>query len=260
MRYALFSDVHANYQAFQSILKDSEQERVQRYVFIGDIVGYGAEPKACIAQLRDLMKRRECISVAGNHDYAVAGTSSYEQYNVYAQESIEWTKKQLDEEEREFLIQLPLVRRVPLHEQHKEHGRISVATRTFTVVHANLVAPEQWGYILDIDDAHPSFMLMEDQLCFIGHSHKPLVFVENEFIDWFIEDKVEIQKDTKYIINIGSVGQPRDGNPDACYAILDDETHCVEIRRVAYDISKAQEKILNTTLPRILADRLSVGK
>ena len=253
MKYAIFSDVHANYEALQAVLTDFNQQGVHRYVFVGDIVGYGAEPRECIASLQDLVRHKRCVCVAGNHDYAVAGINSYEHYNIYAQESIQWTQQQLKKTDMEFLAQLPLVERVPIREN-------SAQQQMFTIVHANLIDPAQWGYILDIDDAYPNFKILKDAFCFIGHSHKPIIFVEDQFIDWFIQDEMEMADTAKYIINIGSVGQPRDGNPDACYVIFDDESSRIEIRRVAYNISKTQEKIIRAGLPPILAERLSVGK
>ena len=253
MKYAIFSDVHANYEAMQAVLADAEQQGAQRYAFVGDIVGYGAEPRECIARLQDLLQHKRCICVAGNHDYAVAGTCRYEHYNVYARESINWTRQQLGKSELEFLAQLPLVNWMSMREYLGED-------QLLTIVHANLVDPVEWGYILDIDEAYPNFKILSDQLCFIGHSHKPIIFLENQFVDWFIQDKIEMEKNTKYIINVGSVGQPRDGNPDACYVMFDDETNRIAVRRVVYDIPKAQEKIFRAGLPAVLAERLSIGK
>ena len=147
---------------------------------------------------------------------------------------------------------LPLVQRIASRETTE-------TLKGFTIVHANLISPKDWGYILDIDDAFPNFELCEDQICFIGHSHKAIVFKTNATLDWLIKERIEIESDTKYIINIGSVGQPRDGNPKASFAIYDTQSPLVEIRRLSYDIPASQEKIIKAGLSRILADRLSFG-
>lgn len=244
MKYGLFSDIHSNLEAFQTVLGALEKEKVDCYAFIGDIVGYGASPKECIALLRDLTRKTKCVCVSGNHDYAVCGRSGTERYVRYAKEAIEWTKTKLDQEDIDFLNQMKLIERID----------------NFTIVHANLEAPEEWGYVFDIDDAFPNFKLLHDQVCFIGHSHKSITFVADGTVDWFVEEKTILYKESKYIINIGSVGQPRDGNPQSSYAVYDSDKGIVEIKRVGYDIAQAQKRIIEGGLPRILAERLSLGK
>lgn len=244
MKYGIFSDVHGNLEAFEAVLEAFHQENVESYIFLGDIVGYGAEPKKCIQILKDLIDKSNCICVAGNHDYAACGLTETENFVHYAKEAISWTKDQLEESDKEFLAQMKLV--------HQEED--------FTIVHANLVAPEKWHYIFDIDDAYPNFKLLQKQICFIAHSHKPVIFVKRESVDWFVEEKIEIQKDAKYIINVGSVGQPRDENPKSSFAIYDTDAGLLEIRRCDYDIKMAQKKIVEAGLPSVLAERLSLGK
>ena len=129
MKYGLFSDIHSNLEAFQAVMDFFEKAGVDRYAFIGDIVGYGANPKECIALLRKLVHEKKCFCVAGNHDYAVCGRSGTERYVRYAKEAVEWTKKQLDQADLEFLSQMKLTEK----------------TDHFTMVHANLEAPEEWG-------------------------------------------------------------------------------------------------------------------
>jgi len=244
MKYGLISDIHANVEAFSVVLGELKAEKVDRFIFLGDIVGYGANPHECLGMLQDLIKDPGCLYVAGNHDSSVCGLSGTENYNPYARESIFWTQHQLDAADMKFLSQMKLV------EQEEN----------FTIVHANLINPLGWGYIMDIDDAYPNFKLFDDQICFIGHSHKPVVFAANEIVDWYLKEKFPIEKKHKYIINVGSVGQPRDGNPKACYGIYDTTTSIIEIKRVSYDIEKAQKKIIDAGLPRLLAQRLSVGQ
>jgi len=244
MKYGLFSDIHGNLEAFEAVLKALKKEKVDQYLFLGDIVGYGADPRACIDLLKDLVKANTCLCVAGNHDYAVCGLSSTEYFVQYAKESIAWTKTRLQEEEMNFLSQMKLVQHV---------GDI-------TIVHASLEGPSEWRYIFDIDDAFPNFKLLKGRVCFVGHSHKPIIFTAGETVAWSTHDRMVIRPDVKYIINIGSVGQPRDGNPRASYALYDTQAQTVRIKRVAYPVEKAQEKILAAGLPKILAERLCCGK
>lgn len=248
MRIGLFSDVHSNSEAFEQVLGALKKEKVEQYAFLGDVVGYGASPKECIKMLKDLRKEFKCHAIAGNHDHAVCGLTKYDRYAKLARESIDWTRKELNAADIKFLAELPLfagpAQGLPV-----------------TIVHANLAAPGEWGYIWDIDDADLSFRLLKTQVCFIGHSHKPIVFTSGKMVDWFItEEEIKLQMDLQYMINIGSVGQPRDGNPLAAYAVYDSEEATVQIKRVAYDIKSAQAKILKAGLPRLLADRLALGK
>lgn len=244
MKYGLFSDVHGNLEAFGEVLDALQAEQVEQYFFLGDIVGYGADAKECIHLLKNLVDKKGCRCLAGNHDYAVCGRTPYGNYSRIAQAAIEWTKNELDQTERDFLSQFRLKGQGP----------------GFSLVHANLDSPDQWGYILDIDDADTNFKILRDPICFIGHSHKPIVFTADGTVDWFIKEKIILQKGVRYLINVGSVGQPRDGNPQACYAIYDDTTGVITIKRRPYDIAKAQAKIHKAGLPKILADRLAFGK
>lgn len=244
MKYGLFSDIHSNWEAFVAVQKALDQEKVDQYVFLGDIVGYGADPHACIGLLKKLIDQRGCRGVAGNHDHAVCGLTPYANYARSAQDAIEWTKKQLDKAEMDFLAGLKLVDTVD----------------DFLIVHASLESPRQWGYVLDIDDADINFKQLKTPLCFIGHTHSPRVFTSGEIIDWFVAEEIRIQKGCKYIINVGSVGQPRDGNPKAGYAIYDSAQEIVQIKRIEYDVTGAQKKILGAGLPKILAERLAFGK
>ncbi|MCK5216131.1 MAG: metallophosphoesterase family protein [Candidatus Omnitrophica bacterium] len=243
MKYGIFSDVHSNFEAFEAVLKALEEERVDQYVFLGDIIGYGAQPKECLQLLKGLAKNG-CLYVAGNHDYAACGKAKTDRYVRYAIESLEWTRGILDDDDLQFLAAMPLVQQV----------------EDFTIAHANLEAPEKWNYILDIDDVHPNFQRLKNQICFIGHSHRPITFYAQEGIDWFIQDDFLIEEGVKYIINIGSVGQPRDGNPKASFAVYDSAKKSVQIKRQEYDFHATQKKILDAGLPKMLAERLGMGK
>jgi len=244
VRYGLFSDVHANSEAFRAVLDALSREGVDRYVFVGDIVGYGAEPKECIRLLGELIENKGCVCVAGNHDYAVCHKSNHDRYTRYAREAVEWTRTKLDGKEMDFLASLDLVSQ----------------TDDFKIVHASLDDPAQWSYILDIDDAYPNFKLFDQPICFTGHSHKPIVFQAADHVDWTLDAKLRLDPGAKYIVNIGSVGQPRDGNPQSAFAVYDTVSATIEIKRVDYDIASAQKKIVDAGLPIWLAERLKIGK
>lgn len=244
MKYAIISDVHSNLEAFQTVIDEVKKEKVDKYLFVGDIVGYAANPCECIAELKKL----ECVAVAGNHDWGAVELSSIENFNSYAKEAIEWTMNQLSEKDKKFLKKLPLVKTID----------------DITLVHSTLLNPEKWEYIRSTFQAHKSIDIQETSLLFAGHSHVPITFLEPSQIKGPIrfakEEKIQIQDGYKYFINVGSVGQPRDGNPNACYGIYDKKNQTVEIKRIEYDVKKAQEKILEAGLPPRLAERLESGE
>ncbi|MFC1808990.1 metallophosphoesterase family protein [Candidatus Omnitrophota bacterium] len=244
MRYALFSDVHGNLEAFQAVLGALHGENIDAYLFLGDIVGYGADPEACIDGLRKLKAAFGCVCIAGNHDYAVCDMTSTEHFNMYAKAATEWTEQKLTSDDIGFLKQLDVV-------YHSD---------MFSIVHASLNVPEEWRYIFDIDAAQLNFERFKRQICFIGHSHRPLMFSFADSVDCFFVDKLVLQENTKYIVNVGSVGQPRDGDPRASYAVLDTDAATVEVKRIDYDIEKAHDKIIKAGLPKFLATRLKEGR
>lgn len=241
MRYAVFSDVHSNLEALEAVLAIFEKSNIDRYIFLGDIVGYGADPTRCIAALKAL----DASCVAGNHDWACVGLTDLDFFNESALAAILWTQDALTEEDRSFLKSLPLLRR----------------EKDLSFVHGTLVRPEEFDYMTDGDRAARSFYALEGSLCFVGHSHAPGVFVEDaDKVFYKTPDVLEIQKSRRYIINDGSVGQPRDGDPRACCCIYDDEAAIVEFKRVVYDVVRTQKKILNSGLPGRFAARLSQGR
>ncbi|MBN1492846.1 MAG: metallophosphoesterase family protein [Candidatus Omnitrophica bacterium] len=244
MRYGIFSDIHANLEAFQAVLEALSSEKIDTYLFLGDVVGYGADPAACIAVLERLCKEHPCMCIAGNHDRAACGMTSIEQFNIHARIAAEWTRDQLGGDDLAYLERLELVKHCD----------------DCSIVHSTLKAPAEWGYIFDIDDADENVKLLERQVCFIGHSHQPLVFAADEMVDCFKTERLELRHSNKYIVNVGSVGQPRDGDARASYAVFDTAKRVIEIRRVEYDVAKAQSKIMKAGLPRILSERLSRGK
>ncbi len=244
MKYAIISDIHSNLEAFYKVIEAVKEEKVNKYLFVGDIVGYGANPSECIAELKKL----DCIAVAGNHDWGTVELTSIENFNSYAQEAIKWTIEKLHKKDKEFLKSLTLVQKID----------------DITLVHSTLEQPEKWEYIRSTFQAHKSIDLQETTIVFAGHSHVPITFWETAGIKgptrFTKEETIKIQDGYKYFINVGSVGQPRDGNPKSSYAIYDKENKVVEIKRVEYDIKKTQEKIFDAGLPRSLGERLELGE
>ena len=240
MRYAIFGDIHGNTEALNAVFADIAHARVDRYLCLGDVVGYGAEPEKCIAELRS----RGIETVLGNHDSAAVGDTPLDYFNEYAKEAIAWTAERLTEDDKGYLKRLPVI--------GGDEG--------FAIVHSSLANPKEWGYIIDLMSARRCFELLTGHLCFIGHSHVPVIFQERGSISCYRARDMAMEKDARYIVNVGSVGQPRDGDHRASYGIYDAAKMRFEIRRVPYDVRKAQDKIISAGLPRFLAFRLGVGR
>ena len=240
MRFAIFGDIHANLEALQAVLNDAEARGVTHHVCLGDIVGYNANPHECVEIIRNL----ECPVVKGNHDEMASVTDSLEGFNPLAEEAINWTRAQLTEDDKTWLRELKLVRQV----------------RDFTIVHATLDTPHKWGYVFNQLDAAASFSYQHTQLCFYGHTHAPRAYIRDSSVRTTPLDKLHIEPGKKYFINVGSVGQPRDGDWHASYCIYDPGEQTIELRRLEYDIWTAQDKIVDAKLPQRLADRLALGK
>lgn len=240
MRFAILGDIHANLEALTAVLEDAKRQGIDRYVCVGDIVGYNANPKECL----DIVRELEMFCVKGNHDEYCSIEGELEGFNPHAALAIEWTRDQLSEEDRAWLRDLKYVRMV----------------MGFTIVHATLDAPQRWGYVFDKLAAAAHFTYQNTRICFAGHTHVPMAFVRDFEIRGGTYSKFKVEPGKKYLINVGSVGQPRDGNPDAAYVIYDTTTGTIELRRVPYNIAMTQKKILDAGLPRRLADRLAVGR
>lgn len=240
MKYAIFGDIHANLEAFEAVLEDAENEGCTDRVCVGDIVGYASDPNRCLEIVREM----GCPVVKGNHDEEAILDTSLDGLNPLARHAMEWTRDQLNDEEREFLRNLKLVRQV----------------RDFTIVHATLDTPGSWTYVTNKFDAMASFSYQFTQLCFYGHTHTPRIYAKGDSVEPLEDTSVRLEMGRKYFINVGSTGQPRDGDWRASYAIYDVENQEVSIRRLEYDIQKAQDKIIEAGLPEMLAHRLSLGK
>jgi predicted phosphodiesterase len=240
MRYAIISDIHANLEAAEAVLDDARNQKCTHYVCLGDVVGYNANPHECVELVREL----DCPIVKGNHDEQAYLVESSRDFNELAEYAINWTREHLTEDDKTWLRDLRLSRQV----------------RDFTIVHATLDTPGQWGYVLNNLDAVASFTYQHTTVCFFGHTHLPLVYVRDDGVKRIRLDYLTIQAGKKYFINAGSVGQPRDGDWRAAYCIYSPDESVVELRRVKYDVAAAQKKILKAGLPRLLAARLEIGK
>ena len=241
MRYGIFSDVHSNLEAFQAVLESFKNEAIDRYIFAGDIVGYGADPVECIRMLKELNP----IMVAGNHDWGCAGLLDKGWFNKRTLKAVVWTESVLGGDDKEFLKSMELTKQVD----------------AIGLAHSSFDSPADFKYVYEIEDAQIAMEESLNHICLTGHTHKPVIFyMKGLDVNYILENEVRIEDGTRYLINVGSVGQPRDGNPYACYCIYDTYKRFLQIKRVPYDIQKAQEKILNAGLPSIFADRLPQGR
>jgi predicted phosphodiesterase len=240
MRFAIFGDIHANLEAFEVVLADAQKESCDAYICLGDVVGYNANPRECIDRVRAL----NCPVVKGNHDDYAASESTLESFNPLAEVAIQWTRDQLKEEEKKWLAALPLTLQV----------------NGFTIVHATLEDPGGWSYVLNQLDAAASFSRQTTELCFFGHTHSPRAYIKESSVVGLSYENLTLHKGKKYFINVGSVGQPRDGDWKAAYVLFDEERRSIQLKRLQYDLSRAQEKILASGLPYRLAERLAFGK
>jgi len=243
MRYALISDIHGNLEALQVVLHHIEKEHPDKLVCLGDLVGYGADPQKCI----DMVRERTELVVAGNHDWAAIGRTDISYFNPYARAAVLWTREKLGEFHRKYLEELPLV----------------LSEGELYFVHSTPERPEEWNYIFSLTQAAYYLSKLRGGFCFVGHSHVPVAFVsDGDEVSWVPGPsfKVRIEPDLKYLVNVGSVGQPRDGDNRAAYALLDLREGTIEVRRVPYDVATAQRKILKAGLPEVLAERLAYGQ
>lgn len=241
MRYGIFSDIHGNLEALKAVLEELDRRQVDMLICLGDLVGYGPDPNECIELVR------ECADVvlAGNHDYAAIGRVDTTYFNLYARQAVDWTARALTPESRAYLESLPLKEEID----------------DFTVVHATPEDPERWDYLTSIGDALRNFSTFRGQACFIGHSHVPIIVALLANGECTVERSTpfKFREGERYIINVGSVGQPRDTDPHAAFATYDDEERVYELCRVPYDIEATQRKILDAGLPFFLAERLERG-
>ena len=240
MKYAIIADIHANLEAFQVVLDDIKEQNCTHVACLGDVVGYNANPKECL----DIVRGMNIPCVKGNHDEYCSSEDHLEGFNPHAAEAVNWTRKQLTVEDREWLRDLKYLRLVA----------------NFTIVHATLDVPQRWGYVFDKLAAAASFTYQNTGVCFFGHTHVPVAFIRDSQVRGGTYSKFKVEPGRKYFVNVGSVGQPRDGDPKAKYVVYDMDESSIELRKLDYDIPGAQKKILAAGLPARLAERLAVGK
>ena len=240
MRLAILSDVHGNLDALEAVLEDIESFNVDSRICLGDVVGYGAEPNACVDRIRDACD----VVLVGNHDRTAIGMEDSENFNAFAREAILWTAAKLNPGSIEFLVDCPLTTELD----------------AAVFAHATPFRPEEWRYIFTPVDGRIELALTPARLCFVGHSHHAFVCSESGDATLLGFGEVRIEQSDRYLINAGSVGQPRDGDPRAAFLIWDQDTCEIQVRRTNYDIASAQEKIRNARLPGFLADRLALGR
>lgn len=243
MRYGVLGDIHANLSALAAVLQRCEEEGVDRLISVGDVVGYGAAPQECIAILRE----RDAVVVKGNHDAACVGELDDRCFNNYAREAVQWTRTVLNARERLWLQSLPMT--VTL-----EHCEVS---------HGSLARPEDYNYVQSIVDADPSLEIMERPVCFVGHTHVPIALIRPKSrpgrTGYTYETEIDLQDCYRVLLNVGSVGQPRDEDPRTAYAIYDSDQQMAWINRIEYDIEREAHRIRSAGLPRMLAERLFLG-
>lgn len=243
MRYAIIADVHSNLAAFTAVLDDIEHRGGMDEIWcLGDMVGYGPDPNQCL----ELLRQHQHACVAGNHDWAAIGKLDTSDFNPDAAYACHWTANQLSPDDVGYLEGLPLI----------------VERDDFTLVHGSPRSPV-WEYLVSTVSAQQNFAHFKSQFCLIGHSHVPLIFEHSKagacLFNEFPADSSLPLAESRLIINPGSVGQPRDGDPRASYAIYDSEARAIYHYRIPYDIADTQSRMTAQGLPKHLVVRLSYG-
>ncbi|HTZ11210.1 MAG TPA: metallophosphoesterase family protein [Candidatus Margulisiibacteriota bacterium] len=241
MRYAIFADIHANLDALEVVLAACKKAAIDEYLCAGDVVGYAAQPGECI----DRIEADGVTVVAGNHDWAVVKLYPSKFFNPIARQALLWTREHISCAHCDFLGNLKLV----------------FKNRDLTLVHGTLDYPEDFNYLADSGLAENTFNLLDKPVCFVGHTHVPGVFEKDKsgIIHHLKDNSINLNDSSSYIINVGSVGQPRDSDPRAAYCIYDSEKKEAMIKRADYDIRSANSKILSHGLPAALGERLFLG-
>jgi diadenosine tetraphosphatase ApaH/serine/threonine PP2A family protein phosphatase len=242
VRYLVISDIHANFTALEAVLADAPD--FDKVWCLGDLVGYGPNPNECVSRVQELPH----VSLAGNHDWAALGQLDLSSFNIDARRASTWTQSELTPDTRGYLSELP----------------IQLTHEGFHLVHASPREP-LWEYILDAHMAYANFAHFSTPVCLVGHTHIPLAFAMDEqrqrcktLIPPF-DEPIELEG-RRMILNPGSVGQPRDGNPEASYALLDTDAMTWAFNRVSYPVEIVQERMRARDLPRRLINRLELGR
>jgi diadenosine tetraphosphatase ApaH/serine/threonine PP2A family protein phosphatase len=240
VRYAILSDIHSNATALSAVLDQARREGVGAYLCPGDIVGYGPDPGETIAMLREL----PFMAVRGNHDEAAVSPGAEERFNELARAAVAWTRDRLSEGERAFLAGLPLT--------ESADGML--------LVHAAPSAPSEWLYVFSVEEAVREFEAFGERICLTGHSHVPMfVRQTGRTAELVPPEGTTIEEGARYFLNVGSVGQPRDHDPRAAFAVLDTDDDSVRLLRVPYDAASVCERMISAGLPAALGERLLSG-
>lgn len=241
MRYGFLSDIHGNKEALDAAVQHLTSAGVDEFVCVGDIIGYGADPNPCMDTVRALTEK----VIAGNHDHAAVGLTDIEHFNQYAREAAVWTAQKLHTAHSSYIKMLPL----------------TLSLKNALVVHSTPYQPQQWFYLMTHFQFVAAFQNFTEKICFIGHSHQPIVFEKGLKSTGPVNGSIfPLADESRYIINVGSVGQPRDNDSRLCCCIYDSNKKTVELIRLEYDIRQAQEKIRRAGLPEFLAQRLAHGE
>ncbi len=239
-KYAILGDIHANLDALNAVIEDARGRGATDFVCVGDVVGYNACPSECIQVIRDL----GCVTVRGNHDHYCSHEESLDDFQPLAASVIAWTRRHLTEDDGKWLRDLPFQK----------------ACGGFTLVHSTLDMPERWGYVFDTLAAEANFSYQMTALCFHGHTHVPMIYEKQRDVIRVEPCKIKVAFGQKFFVNVGSVGQPRDGDPRSAYVLFTAKTKELEFVRVAYDVEAAMEKNRSAGLPERLALRLAQGR
>jgi diadenosine tetraphosphatase ApaH/serine/threonine PP2A family protein phosphatase len=241
VKFIIFSDVHSNLESLQSFCRVTESIHHDKKVCLGDIVGYNADPNPVVEWIRD----KTDFALAGNHDYSVLNKTDVSYLNPAAYQASLWTRRNLTNSNKDFLNTLPI--------EKEEDG--------IYWVHSSPFEPEKWHYVSTKKSAEKNFNYFDQAICFLGHSHLPGIFEKNKNnkVNSYDTTKKELDPESRYIINVGSLGQPRDGNPDPVFVFYDSVSHIVNFFRFSYDLFSTQQKIIACGLPHTLADRLING-
>lgn len=239
--FGICSDIHGNWEALAAVLEDMQAQEVTHRICLGDVVGYGAEPARCV----DEVMNHDWLVLTGNHEEALIIPQMLEYFNPAAVEGIRWSRKQISPEQLEWLKELPHV----------------IRGSSYELVHASLDEPMAWNYVMERSEAEEHFEFQQNSVCFCGHTHTGMIWKQGRRITSKIPTnrKFGLPEKQKTLINVGSVGQPRDGNPKASYVLFRPEERTVQFRRVRYDVDLACEKIMKADLPLILGERLLQG-
>lgn len=238
---AILSDIHGNLDALEAVLAVVDERHPSRLLCLGDVVGYGGNPNECVETIR----RRCAVTLMGNHDAAATGGPEAARFNVHARTAALWTAKVLTPENRDWLRGLPLTH----------------SFESFLCVHASPASPRSWEYVFDRYDADPQFPYFTEPLCLLGHTHQPAAYELRESgCVPVTTPRLRLSPERRYIVNVGSVGQPRDRDPRASVVLYHEGANEIEFLRVSYDIEAAQKKILDAELPPFLAARLATGE